>query len=104
MSDSADDIPDTEVQPTATDTAVQPIANREREQLLATTWVLVARAFAAELSKSEPSAATLNAARAFLSDNGISVASLRTMDGFALPKELRDNLPKFHDEDTEDDK
>ncbi len=83
------------------DKALQPNPNREREQLLATTWGLVAQAFVSELRKSDPSAATLNAARAFLADNAVSVASLRTMDGFALSKELSDNLPKFHGEDTE---
>jgi hypothetical protein len=76
--------------------------DKEREELLALIWATTARAMLAELSKAEPTAASLQAARAFLSDNGVSVSSLRSMGGAVLSKELMDSLPVFHKDETED--
>jgi hypothetical protein len=78
-----------------------PKTEAERNALLGDLWALTAMAFTNALRSGDASAATLNAARAWLADNGVSAESLRRLGGGALDPALLESLPQFKD-DTED--
>jgi hypothetical protein len=69
----------------------------EKRETLAKTWERMATAVLRSLETEAPTAATLEAARKWLADNEITLATLSNLRGGALPAGL--TLPTFTDDE-----